>query len=209
MLFLKLGYFLVNLLHLNLFIGGYNMRTKRIKMDQIRIHGRGGQGSVTMAKLLAEAAFEGGKWCQGFPSFGVERLGAPIQAFTRIDDEKITDRSQIDNPDYVIVQDSSLLELVDVLEGLKDDGMVLINSTESPEDLDMDTESEVITVAATDIALEHLGRPIMNTALAGALAGTTSLIDKESLNEVIMRQFPGEIGEKNVAAVNEAYERVK
>lgn len=177
-------------------------------MEEIRIHGRGGQGSVTMAQLLAEAAFEGGKWAQGFPSFGVERLGAPIQAFTRIDDKKITDRSQIDKPDYVVVQDSTLLDLVDVLNGLKDDGLVLINSNKDPEELDLDTKSTVLTVPATDIALEHLGRPIMNTALAGALSGATSLYDKDSLNDVIMRQFPGEIGEKNVASVNDAYERM-
>lgn len=178
-------------------------------MEEIRIHGRGGQGSVTMAQMLAQAAFEGGKWAQGFPSFGVERLGAPIQAFTRIDDEKITDRSQIDSPDYVIVQDSTLLDLVDVLQGLKDDGMIIINSSAKPGDLDLETKAKVITIDATNIALEHLGRPIMNTALAGAFAGATGLIDKDSLIEVVKRQFPGETGEKNADAINDAYEKVK
>lgn len=161
-----------------------------------------------MAQLLAEAAFEGGKWAQGFPSFGVERLGAPIQAFTRIDDEKITDRSQVDTPDYVIVQDSTLLELVNVLGGLKEDGMVLVNSSASPEELNLETDREVVTVDATNIALEHLGRPIMNTALAGAFAGATGIIDKESLIKVVKRQFTGETGDKNAAAIEDAYEKV-
>lgn len=178
-------------------------------MKEVRIHGRGGQGSVTMANLLARAAFEGGQWAQGFPSFGVERRGAPVQAFTRIDDEKITDRSQIDTPDIVIVQDSTLLEMVDVLGGLKEDGIVILNSTEDADGLGLETDGEIVTVAATDIALDHLGRPIMNTALAGAFAAATGLIDKESLNEVIKQQFPEEIGDKNAAAVNEAYKRVK
>ncbi|KXA90360.1 pyruvate ferredoxin oxidoreductase [candidate division MSBL1 archaeon SCGC-AAA259D14] len=178
-------------------------------MKEIRIHGRGGQGSVTMASMLAEAAHEGGMWAQGFPSFGVERLGAPIQAFTRLDDRKITDRSQVDRPDYVIVQDSTLLKLVDVLSGLREGGMVLVNSSSSPNNLDLETDNEIITVDATSIALEHLGRPIMNTALAGAFSGATDLIKKDSLIKVVKREFPGELGEKNVAAINEAYEKVK
>lgn len=177
-------------------------------MEEIRIHGRGGQGSVTMAQLLAQAAFEGGKWAQGFPSFGVERLGAPIQAFTRINDVKITDRSQVDTPDYVIIQDATLIELVDVLSGLEEEGMILVNSTAGSDELDLDTGCDVITIDATNIALEHLGKPIMNTALAGAFAGATGLIDKESLENVVKRNFPGEIGEKNIAAIDDAYGEV-
>jgi len=175
-------------------------------MEQIRIHGRGGQGSVTMASMLAKAAFETGKHAQGFPSFGVERLGAPIQAFVRIDEREITDRSQIDNPDYVIVQDSSLIELVDVTEGLKDDGMIIINTSEKANSIDLKTDAEIVTVDATDIALEHLGKPIMNTALAGAFAKATGLIERESMGKVIRETFEGEIGEKNVKAMEEAYE---
>ncbi len=177
-------------------------------MEEIRIHGRGGQGSVTMARMLADAAFEGGKWSQGFPSFGVERLGAPVRAFTRIDDEKITDRSQIDTPDYVIVQDPTLIELVDVAEGLDDDGMIIVNSSDLPEEINLETKGKIITVDATNIALEHLGRPIMNTALAGAFASASGLIDKESLGEAIKKSFSGEIAEKNIAAMEEAFDRV-
>jgi pyruvate ferredoxin oxidoreductase gamma subunit len=177
-------------------------------MKEIRIHGRGGQGSVTMSRLLAQAAFEDGQWAQGFPSFGVERLGAPVVAFTRIDDKKITDRSQVEEPDYVIIQDPTLIELVDVLGGLKDDGMILVNTEKDPEDLDLETDAEIVTVDATNIALEHLGRPIMNTALAGAFAGASGKIGKDSLNKVVKRNFPGKIGEKNVNAINAAYEKV-
>lgn len=162
-----------------------------------------------MARLLAQAAFEGGKWAQGFPSFGVERLGAPVQAFTKIDEEKITDRSQIHEPDYVIVQDSTLIELVDVLEGLKKEGMILVNTSAEPKDVALETDREVMTVDATSIALEHLGRPIMNTALSGAFSGATGLIGKDSLIKVVGERFSGELGEKNVAAVEDAHNRVK
>ncbi|MFW5949882.1 MAG: pyruvate ferredoxin oxidoreductase subunit gamma [archaeon] len=177
-------------------------------MDEIRIHGRGGQGSVTLAQLLAQAAHEEGTWAQAFPAFGVERRGAPVEAFARFDDAKITDRSQVDEPDYVIVQDTSLLEYVDVTDGLDEKGLVLVNTDKNPEDLAIETESEIVTVDATEIALEHLGRPIMNTALLGAFAGATGLLGQESLEAVITRKFSGEIGEQNVAATNDAYTEV-
>ena len=178
-------------------------------MEEIRIHGRGGQGSVTLAQLLAQAAHEEGTWAQAFPAFGVERRGAPVEAFARFDDEKITDRSQVDEPDYVIVQDTSLLEYVDVTDGLLEDGLVLVNTDADPEDLDIETDAEVVTVDATEIALEHLGRPIMNTALLGAFAGATGLLEQDSLEAVITRKFGGEIGEQNVAATNDAYTEVR
>lgn len=178
-------------------------------MEEIRIHGRGGQGSVTLAQLLAQAAHEEGTWAQAFPAFGVERRGAPVEAFARFDEEKITDRSQVDEPDYVIVQDTSLLEYVDVTDGLLEDGLVLVNTDAAPEDLDLETDAEVVTVDATEIALEHLGRPIMNTALLGAFAGATGLLEQDSLEAVITRKFGGEIGEQNVAATNDAYTEVR
>lgn len=177
-------------------------------MKEIRIHGRGGQGSVTMAQMIADAAFEDGKWSQGFPSFGVERLGAPVTAFNRVDDKKITDRSQVYEPDYVIVQDPTLIELVDVADGLSDDGMIIINTSSDAEDVNLDVKGEVKTVDATEIALEHLGRPIMNTALMGAFGGATGLIKEESLGKAIKKTFPGEIGDKNVNAMSEAFKKV-
>ena len=177
-------------------------------MQQIRIHGRGGQGSVTLGHLIAEAAFHEGKWSQAFPQFGVERRGAPVEAFARIDEEKITDRSHVYEPGYVIVQDPSLIEFVDVCEGLKSDGILIVNSADDPAKLDFDTDAEVVTVDATEIALEHLNRPIMNTALLGAFASASGAIQLDSIEEVIMEEFPGEIGEMNVAASSEAYEVV-
>lgn len=178
-------------------------------MKEIRIHGRGGQGSVTMAQMMAQAAFEDGKWSQGFPSFGVERRGAPVQAFARIDKKKITDRSQVANPDYVIVQDSTLIDVVDVLKGLEKDGMVLVNTSKNLDELKFDTDRSVLTIDATSIALKHLGKPIMNTSLMGAFAGATGLIDEESIEKVVMQRFPSEVGEKNVAAVKEAFEEMR
>ncbi|MFW6436237.1 MAG: pyruvate ferredoxin oxidoreductase subunit gamma [Halococcoides sp.] len=172
---------------------------------QIRIHGRGGQGSVTLAQLLAQAAHEEGIWAQAFPAFGVERRGAPVEAFARFDDSKITDRSQVDEPDVVIVQDTSLLEYVDVTEGVDGDGLVIVNTGKSPEAVDLTTDAEVVTIDATEIALEHLGKPIMNTALLGAFAGATEILSQESLEEVITRKFGGEIGDQNVAASNDAF----
>ncbi|AKH96995.1 pyruvate:ferredoxin oxidoreductase, gamma subunit [Halanaeroarchaeum sulfurireducens] len=177
-------------------------------VKQIRIHGRGGQGSVTLAHLIAEAAYEEGKWAQAFPSFGVERRGAPVEAFARIDEEKITNRSQVDEPDYVVVQDPSLIEFVDVTRGVDEDGAIVVNSSADPADLDIETATQVVTVDATDIALEHLGKPIMNTALMGAFASVTGVLQQESLESVIMSEFPGEIGEQNVAATADAFAEV-
>lgn len=175
-------------------------------MEQIRIHGRGGQGSVTMAYMLSEAAFETGKYGQGFPSYGVERLGAPIQAYVRIDDTKINDRSQIYEPDYVIVQDATLIDLVDVTEGLKEDGTILVNTSENPDDLNLETNCNVETVDATEIALDILGKPIMNTALLGAFAKITGLVEKECVADTIRGTFDDEIAEKNVKAMKKAYD---
>lgn len=163
---------------------------------------------MTLGHLIAEAAFEEGKWSQAFPQFGVERRGAPVEAFARIADEKIRDRSHVYEPDYVIVQDRSLMEFVDVGEGLAADGMLLVNSSEDPSALDVDTDAEVMTVDATEIALEHLGRPIMNTSLMGAFAKITGVIELESVETVIMSEFPGSIGEKNVAASTAAFQEV-
>ena len=177
-------------------------------MQEVRIHGRGGQGSVTLGHLIAEAAFEEGKWSQAFPQFGVERRGAPVEAFARIADEKIRDRSHVYEPDYVIVQDRSLIEFVDVCKGLSADGMMLVNTSDDPSALDIDTDAEVVTVDATEIALEHLGRPIMNTSLMGAFAKITGVIELESVERVIMSEFPGSIGEKNVAASTAAFQEV-
>ena len=175
-------------------------------MKEIRIHGRGGQGSVTAAELIAVAAFEDGKWSQAFPYFGTERRGAPVTAFARISDSKIRLRSQVYEPDYVIVQDPSLLSAVDVASGMKKDGLVIVNSEKDPSALKLNTDAKVKTIDATTLAIEVIGVPIVNTALLGAFAGATGQIRLESVSKAIRGRFPGKIGEKNVEAVRRAFE---
>lgn len=178
-------------------------------MIEIRIHGRGGQGSVTAAELLAVAAFDDGREAQAFPAFGVERRGAPVMAFCRISDGPIRIRSQIYAPDYVIVQDPTLLEAVDVLSGLKENGTVLINSERPAAELGLDTKARVVTFPATQIALEELGRPIMNTAIMGAFAGISGAISFEAIERSIRHRFSDELAERNVKAARRAYELMK
>jgi pyruvate ferredoxin oxidoreductase gamma subunit len=175
-------------------------------MKEIRIHGRGGQGSVTAAELLAQAAFKDGKYSQAFPAFGVERRGAPVQAFARIADEKILTRAQVYFPDIIIVQDSTLLEVVDVFSGLKDDGTAIINTTKEPGELGIDHPARMVTIDATGVALQHLGKPITNTTLLGAFAGATGLVSIDSLVAMILERFPGKLGENNVAAIRNAFD---
>jgi len=178
-------------------------------MKEIRIHGRGGQGSVTAAEILAIAAFYEGKYSQAFPSFGVERRGAPVTAFARISDRFIRARCQIYEPDYVIVQDSTLIGVVDVTKGLKDSGAIIVNTEKSPEELDLNTKAKVYTIDATKIALDVLGRPIVNTVMLGAFAGITKEFSLESLVKAVRKRLPAKIAEMNVKAVETAYELVK
>jgi len=178
-------------------------------MKEIRIHGRGGQGSVTAAEMLSVAAFEDGKFSQAFPAFGVERRGAPVQAFTRLSDNPIRLRSQIYTPDYVIVQDATLLETVNVASGIKDDGIIIINTKEKPEDLKLDTKARVMTVDATKVAMDIIGLPIVNTVLLGAFAGATGEINVESIKKAVKDRFSGKVAEKNAQAIQKAYELIR
>ncbi len=177
-------------------------------MKEIRLHGRGGQGSVTAAELIAVAAFEDKRFSQAFPAFGVERRGAPVMAFARIADRPIRIRSQIYEPDYVVVQDVTLLDVVDVASGLKADGKIIINTDRPKEMLKLNTKAEIITIDATKIAMEVLGRPIVNTTMLGAFCGATKEVSLESLNKAISERFKGELGRKNLAAIKTAYEGV-
>jgi len=177
-------------------------------LKEIRIHGRGGQGSVTAAEIIAVAAFEDKKYSQAFPAFGVERRGAPVMAFARIADNPIRVRSQIYNPDYVLVQDVTLLDVVDVAAGLKPDGKIIINTDRPKDKLKLKTEAQVVTIDATKIAMEILGRPIVNTIMLGAFCGATGLVDLESMNAAVSERFKGELGKKNLAAIKKAYEMV-
>jgi pyruvate ferredoxin oxidoreductase gamma subunit len=175
-------------------------------MIEIRIHGRGGQGNVAAAELLSIAAFKDGKFAQAFPSFGAERIGAPVQAFVRIDDKKIRTREEVRTPDYLIVQDSFLIGAVPVLDGIKPDGLILVNSEEASEDLNIKTTARVETIPATEIALEIIGRPIPNAIMIGAFCSLTGLVSIGAVQEAIMEKFPGRVGENNVAALERAVE---
>jgi pyruvate ferredoxin oxidoreductase gamma subunit len=183
-------------------------------MLQIRIHGRGGQGVVTAAELLSVAAFQQGSHAQAFPSFGSERTGAPVVAFCRIDDREIRLREPILAPDVLIVQDPTLLHQVDVFQGLKPDGFVLINSRRSFDELGLADIAQrfrrerLIAVPATEIALKHLGRPLPNAVLLGGFAALSGLVKLDAVAHAIRDKFSGKVGEGNVAAAAEAFEFV-
>jgi 2-oxoacid:acceptor oxidoreductase gamma subunit (pyruvate/2-ketoisovalerate family) len=180
-------------------------------LKEIRIHGRGGQGSVTAAELLAHAAFVEGKSVQAIPFFGAERRGAPVKAFARVSDEPILVHSQIYNPDYVIVLDHAIYKVVDVTEGLKKGGMIIINTTKKPKEVGM-TGWRVATVDATGIALELnllvAGLPVVNTAIIGAFAKATGEVKLTSVLKAIKDTWSGGAGEKNARAAELAYERL-
>lgn len=175
-------------------------------MIEVRFHGRGGQGAVTAAEILAKAAFEDGKYCQAFPFFGVERRGAPVMAFTRIDDKPIRRRYQVYNPDYVVVLDDGLLEVVDVFSGIKEGANVIINTNNGVEN---SNGVKINKIDATGIALDILGVPIVNTILLGAFAGVTGQVSIESLIKIINETFSGSVAEKNVKAAKMAYDAAK
>lgn len=177
-------------------------------MIEIRFHGRGGQGSVKASLVLAEAAFQGGKYVQAFPKFGVERRGAPVEAFTRIDDEPVQIRSQIYYPDAIIVLDPTLIESVDVTSGLKKGGWILINTDKKPTDYNFGDDYSVYTVNATKIAVENnLGSrsaPIVNTAIVGAFAKITEMVDMKDVEKGIKSSIP-RMQEENKKAAWQAY----
>jgi pyruvate ferredoxin oxidoreductase gamma subunit len=177
---------------------------------EVRWHARGGQGGFTAAKLLGLAAsvFEN-NYAQAFPSFGPERRGAPVLGFTRIDDKPIDDHSQVYACDYVVVLDETLMEVVDVKKGLKDGGMLLINTKSSPESFDPGGNFRVITLNATDIALQVLKAPITNTAMMGALAAASGIVGIESVLSAIDIGMPENLREKNKKAVMTAYDAVR
>ncbi len=180
-------------------------------MYEVRFHGRGGQGAVTAANTLADAAFREGKDVQAFPMFGVERRGAPVNAFTRIDEKKIDLKTQIYKPDVVVVLDVSLLDVVDVTKGLKSGGILILNSSKEPDAFDYG-DAEVYTVDATSVAVANgLGtetNPIVNTAILGAYSRVVGNVKLESILEAIAVNVPVKI-ENNQKAAEEAYDKVE
>jgi pyruvate ferredoxin oxidoreductase gamma subunit/2-oxoisovalerate ferredoxin oxidoreductase gamma subunit len=180
-------------------------------MFEVRFHGRGGQGAVTAVNVLAIAAEKEGFFVQAFPMFGVERRGAPVTAFTRIDDKQIHIRTQIYEPDAVVVLDPTLLKVVNVAEGLRDGGSVLLNTKKDPSEFSFD-HSKIFTVNATDIAIENkLGTqtsPIVNTAILGAYSKAVGNVKLESIEAALVEYFKKR-APSNVKAAKDAYNQTK
>jgi pyruvate ferredoxin oxidoreductase gamma subunit len=186
------------------------------QLTEIRWHGRGGQGVVTAGELLAETALDTGQYFQAFPDYGPERMGAPIRAFTRLSSDPITIHSQVEEPDVVLVLDPTLLGAVAVTEGLKDDGVLVVNSPMSPaevrEELDFHV-GKVFTVDASHIAIEEMGREITNTPMLGAFAAATGLLDVDALAHEVRDWFGAKLSQKavdaNIRALKRAAEEVE
>jgi len=184
-------------------------------MFQVRIHGRGGQGVVTAAEMLSVAAFIEGRHAQAFPSFGSERTGAPVVAFCRIDDKEIRAREPISEPDAVIVQDPTLLHQVNLFDGLGPDAYILINTERTFQELGMGDfvkqfrPERLLTVPATELARQHLGRPIPNAVLLGGFAALSGLVSIDSVAQAIREKFSGRLADGNVAAAEAAFEFVR
>lgn len=183
---------------------------------EIRIHGRGGQGAKTASELLVDTAIGKGKYIQSFPEYGPERSGAPMRVFARISDEPILIHSGITNPGIVAVIDPTLLDTVDVTEGLGENGVLLVNTNLSPAEIRKKlnfNKGKVYTVDASRIAMETIGLPLPNTSILGALVKITGLIKLEELEEKIKDKFLKKIGEKktqgNIESVKKAYNEVQ
>ncbi len=183
-------------------------------MFQIRIHGRGGQGVVSASEMLSIAAFEEGNHSQSFPSFGSERMGAPVQAFARIDNKKISLREPVMEPDLLIIQDPTLFHAINVFEGLKKDGYVLINSGKSIADLGIESalkgfdKDHVVCIPATELAIKHIKRTTPNTVLLGGFAAMSDSLKLEALNIAISKKFKGKVGKANINAATAGYHAV-
>jgi len=181
---------------------------------EIVLHGRGGQGSVTAANLLVAAALEdGNKGVQAFPFFGAERRGAPVKAFARISEEEIHLRSEIYSPDIVIVLDESIMDIVDVLKGLKENGKILINTRKNPDDFDFSNKFKVATVDATGVAIKNEilvgGIPVVNTPILGAVPKILDKVTLKSIQNTVTNKWKGDLRDKNIKATQEAFDSVE
>lgn len=188
------------------------------KVVEIRWHGRGGQGAKTASLLLADAAFDTGKYIQGFPEYGPERMGAPITAYNRISDTKLTIHSNIYEPDYVVVVDETLLEAVDVTSGLKEDGAIVINTTKSPDEIRpllKGYKGKVCTVDARTISIETLGRYFPNTPMLGAVVKVSKIMDEKVFLDSMTGSFKHKFASKpevidgNMKALERAMQEVR
>lgn len=173
-------------------------------MIEIRIHGRGGQGNVVAAYLLASAAFETGRYAQAFPNFGAERRGAPVAAFVRIAERPIRRRCQVREPAFLIIQDDNLLHLPDITAGLQPGGAILVNSSSDSGTLAAQHQHPLIALPATALAQEILGRPVPNTALLAAFLVLTGLLPQSALLDALAGRFRGETLARNRMLVERA-----
>lgn len=174
-------------------------------MLEVRFHGRGGQGAVTSAEIVAQAAIKQGMRAQAFPSFGPERRGAPVQAFLRVSDKPIRLRSKVYKPDSVLILDPTLIASANPSAGLKKGGYVIINSNKSAEELKKAFPGQnIVSVDASKIAKEELGVPITNTTMLGALVRATRVVELSALEEPVRNRF-GVNGQKNINAYTRAY----
>lgn len=182
-------------------------------MIEIRIHGRGGQGAVTTGQILAIAAFYDKKQSQTFPFFGVERCGAPVEAFVRISDKKMTIRSHVYNPSILLVLDASLVKQTDLTKGLKENATIIINSNKKPNELGIKGNFKVYTIDATSAAMEVFKKPIVNTAMLGAFSKITDLVSlralQKAVDDIFIPRKGKDIAELNKKAVKLVYERTK
>jgi len=184
-------------------------------MFAVRIHGRGGQGVVTAAEMLSIAAFEQGKHAQAFPTFGSERTGAPVTSFCRIDERPIRVREPISRPDALIVQDPTLLHQVDLFSGLGDDGWFLLNTSRDFGELGLDEIVErlrpgrALTMPASELAREHLGRPLPNAVLLGAFSALTGVVSMDAVAKAIGDKFKGSVADANELAARRAWDLVE
>ncbi|MFH1678124.1 MAG: 2-oxoacid:acceptor oxidoreductase family protein [Candidatus Omnitrophota bacterium] len=178
-------------------------------MKEIRIHARAGQGAITTANILGEAYFIKGIYAYAFPHFGAARMGAPMNAFVRADEKPVRLRSQVYEPDFVIVVDSTLLRYVNCLSGLSENGIVIINQREGIHIPKAKLKQKICVVPANKIAQETIGRPLGNTALLGAYAAATGEIDLVTMQEAIKVRFTGKIQEGNLEAVKQGFEYIR
>jgi pyruvate ferredoxin oxidoreductase gamma subunit len=178
------------------------------EFTEIRIEGRGGQGNVVAAHMLARSAFEDGRFAQAYPSFGPERRGAPVSAFVRISDGPIKRRCQVREPHYVIIQDPSLLHVASIGEGVRHGGGILINSSKEIAQSRFPSVAHVTTIPATAMAMQVLGEPIPNIALLAAFLALTELIPPAALQKVLAQRFEGDTLNRNLQLMREAAARV-
>ena len=178
-------------------------------MREIRIHARAGQGAITTAALLGDAYFLKGVYPYAFPNFGAARMGAPMNAFVRVDTRPVRLRSQINEPDYIIVVDATLMRGFNCLSGLKDNGIVLINQRQGMESPKVNARQKLYLVPANEIALKTIGRPLGNTALLGAYAAATGDISLDNLIDAVKQRFSGKIQDANIEAVRQGYDFIK